>query len=266
MWEAAGAFLAEHRWWFAIGLFLLAAGWEVARPERGHGGATGPHGLNHLALGGAGVLLASAAIAPWLGTLHGARPGGPFALVEQVGGGPLVLVLGLLLLDVAVYASHRLQHAVPLLWRFHAVHHADARMDASTALRHHPMLAAVEGAALGVLLGLAGLPLWVWAIYAVIWHASNFFTHADARLPGRLDAVLSRLLVTPRLHRLHHSADPAHNDRNYGAVLSVWDRLFGTALSVTEDAQRRLAFGLPGGRGARWHEAWTLPFRRRRQE
>lgn len=261
MWEAAD-FLAAHRWWTLVVLFLAAAVWEAMAPARGVEQA-GLRWVNHLALSCVTLAVASGVTVPALEGLFGHEPRGVFAVAQAWGGDALVLGVGLLAVDLAIYASHRTQHALPALWRFHAVHHADARLDASTALRHHPLLAVAEGAALVLLLGAAGLPLWVWPIYALAWQAANFFAHADVRLPAKLDATLARLLVTPALHRLHHSAEAAHHDRNFGAVLSVWDRLFGTYLTVPEQARAGIVFGLPGHRGAGLLDAWALPFRRR---
>jgi sterol desaturase/sphingolipid hydroxylase (fatty acid hydroxylase superfamily) len=133
-----------------------------------------------------------------------------------------------LLLDLAIYLQHVLFHAVPALWRLHRMHHADLEFDVTTGVRFHPVeivlsmliklgaVAALGAPAAGVLL------------FEVLLNATSMFNHGNVRLPGRLDRVLRWLVVTPEMHRVHHSVLPRETNSNFGFNLPWWDRLFGT--------------------------------------
>ncbi len=263
-----GRLVGDHAWTPLALLFLAVAAWEVLRPRQERAGeAIALHWATSLALYGAGLaLLALAAPAvPWLGL--GLAAHGAFAAIERLGGHALVLLAGILALDLYNYLSHRVQHVIGPLWRLHAVHHADEHPNALTALRHHPLIHAADAlAALLLLAGLLGLPLWVFPLYALLWRAVNLLAHANIALPDRVERWLGRVFVTPRMHRVHHSADTADFDTNFGAALSVWDRLFGTLRVRERDVE---AFGVPGFRGAAYSAGWrglavpwALPFLR----
>jgi sterol desaturase/sphingolipid hydroxylase (fatty acid hydroxylase superfamily) len=134
----------------------------------------------------------------------------------------------LLARSFVAYWLHRLFHAVPLLWRIHRVHHADAAIDTSTGLRNHPfeVLLAAAGAA-GVVVVLGPPVGSVVAVDAVLF-AAALWQHAAIRVPARLAGLAERILVTPRSHLIHHSQLREQHDRNYGDLLSIWDHLFGT--------------------------------------
>jgi sterol desaturase/sphingolipid hydroxylase (fatty acid hydroxylase superfamily) len=146
--------------------------------------------------------------------------------------------------SLATYAVHRLSHALPWLWRLHRVHHIDTALDLSTGLRNHPLeLAIVVPAVAGAAIAF-GLEPTVLAVYEAIALPFALWTHANLRLPPRLDQGLRWLLVTPAMHHVHHSARRAETDSNYGDVFSVWDRLFGTYAALDEPALRAVRFGL----------------------
>jgi sterol desaturase/sphingolipid hydroxylase (fatty acid hydroxylase superfamily) len=146
----------------------------------------------------------------------------------------------------AAYWAHRWMHAVPLLWRVHRVHHADTAVDVSTSLRNHPLELLVMIPASALVILVLGAPVSVVVAVQSILVAAAIWEHADIMLPKRLDRALSFLLVTPRLHRLHHSPDRGNHDSNYGNSLTLWDRLFGTL----NDRQERLEVGLTRQRAA----------------
>lgn len=136
--------------------------------------------------------------------------------------------LAVVLLDLAIYLQHVLFHAVPALWRLHRMHHADLDLDVTSGLRFHPLEMLLSLALkLAVVTALGAPPLAVVA-FEVLLNASAMFSHANLRLPERLDHALRRLLVTPDMHRIHHSLDPRETNSNYGFNLALWDRLFGT--------------------------------------
>ncbi len=256
-------------WWAAVGAFLLIAVIETARPERDLRYAVATRWAGHFALYGACLaVLGLAAPVSLAGKLFGgSQERFLFAALAREGGWT-VLIGGLLLLDLLVYAQHRLQHRVFLLWRFHAVHHADADMDASTSLRHHPGEVLTNACLITFLAIALGAPAWLFPVYGVISLSSGLFQHMNCRLPAGLECRLEWLLVTPAMHSLHHSVQAEHFDTNYGTVLSIWDRLFGTYRHLSDREREVLRFGVPGHTSAlhaRADFAWVLPFALRRE-
>ena len=161
-------------------------------------------------------------------------------------GAPTVIatVLSVVLLDYTLWHWHWLNHRIPLLWRFHAAHHADLDLDASTALRFHPgeLLLSVPFRVIQVVaLGVAARPLVLWETLVLVF---ILFHHSNLRLPSRLDRLLGFIMITPRVHGIHHSRRPAELHSNFGTLSSVWDRLHG--LRVTAVAQEAIHIGLPG--------------------
>lgn len=149
-------------------------------------------------------------------------------------------VLTLTGLTLVGYWSHRAMHAVPLLWRVHRVHHTDSAVDVSTSLRHHPLEMLVSVPADGIVILLVGPLVSVVVAAETLLLAAALLGHADIRLSARLDRALAWLLVTPRLHRLHHHPERKLHDSNYGDAFTLWDRLFGTF----SDLPGRLPVGL----------------------
>jgi sterol desaturase/sphingolipid hydroxylase (fatty acid hydroxylase superfamily) len=158
--------------------------------------------------------------------------------------GALSFLLAFLIRSLIAYATHRLMHVVPWLWRLHRVHHFDPALDVSTAVRFHPLEPVlVNGIAVGVvlLLGLDPLAVLVYELFEAIM---ALFAHANIRLPEWLDRRLGWLLITPDLHRVHHSPLQAETDSNFGSTLSAWDRLFGTYRRKPDDELARQRIGL----------------------
>ena len=123
---------------------------------------------------------------------------------------------------------HLVQHKTPMLWRFHVIHHSDNNVDVTTGLRHHPVESVLRGVFFlaGVLV--AGAPMYAVMIFQTLLVLATQFTHANIQLPRWLDKPLSYVLVSPNMHKVHHHWKQPYTDSNYGAVLAVWDRLFGT--------------------------------------
>ncbi len=154
-------------------------------------------------------------------------------------------VAGFLLLDLAVYMQHVVFHHVPWFWRLHRVHHADTQFDVTTAIRFHPveiLLSLVWKIAVIIAFGIPALAV---LVFEVVLNASAMFSHANVRLPGSLDRALRAIVVTPDMHRVHHSVVPREINTNFGFNLSVWDRLFGTYLQAAQQDARAMPFGLP---------------------
>ncbi|MEZ5606688.1 MAG: sterol desaturase family protein [Burkholderiaceae bacterium] len=153
-------------------------------------------------------------------------------------------VLTFLLMDGLAYALHRLSHAVPWLWRLHAVHHSDVELDATTTHRHHPLENLfVALVTLPALVALAPPVLAVLA-YSLVALAVSTLSHGNLRLPALLDRSLRGLVVTPAYHRVHHSAHQPQTDSNYATVLPLFDHLFRSATVVPADGGRALTMGL----------------------
>jgi sterol desaturase/sphingolipid hydroxylase (fatty acid hydroxylase superfamily) len=154
----------------------------------------------------------------------------------------LDLLASIALLDLtAAYVHHRLSHRIPLLWKFHVVHHSDPHVDSTTALRHSPVEAVMRGAMtlLGVgVLGVAPGPLVAYQTVALL---SAQWIHADLRLPARLDRLLAWLFVSPAMHRVHHHRSLPETDTNYSTIFSLWDRAFGT---LCAPGAREVRFGV----------------------
>ena len=164
---------------------------------------------------------------------------------------PLAWILAVALLDLARYGMHFAHHRVPVLWRLHRVHHSDPDIDLSTGLRAHPIDTVIVQA--GYLAAVAVLaPPWGAVVLAeCLFCFQTFFTHANARLPEGIEARLRRVLVTPDLHRIHHSEREAEQNGNFGDLLPWWDRLFGTYIAAPAGGQSALVPGLRGFQSSR---------------
>jgi sterol desaturase/sphingolipid hydroxylase (fatty acid hydroxylase superfamily) len=175
----------------------------------------------------------------------------------------LVLAAAVIVLDAATYLSHVVSHHVEPLWRLHAVHHADDVLDVTTTLRHHPLEILPTTIALGLCAWLFGLTMAHITAYAAIAFVVQSVAHAQLRLPPQTMRYASMVFVTPELHERHHSRQLQETNSNYGQVLSIWDRMFGTL----SDGPRNepLAVGLDTYASARFRGilgTLTLPFRR----
>lgn len=172
-------------------------------------------------------------------------------------------VLAFLLLDAWQYAWHRLNHAVPWLWRFHAVHHADAELDATSGIRFHLGELIASFLARLAILPVLGITAPQLILYEAVSLPFVLFQHANLRLPSRLDAVLSVLLVTPNMHVVHHSRWQPETDSNFSSVFSFWDKLFGSYRHHPRPWEIQL--GLDDWPVAAWRTVrgmWTAPWKR----
>lgn len=176
----------------------------------------------------------------------------------------LEVVLAILVLDLAIWAQHLVTHKVPLFWRFHRVHHADRDFDVTTALRFHPVeILASMGLKIG-LVYLIGPQAVAVVLFEVILNGTAMFNHANLRLPPWLERTLRLVLVTPDMHRVHHSVHRHEHDSNYGFALSVWDRIFRTYRPMPEGGHDKMVLGLEwqDDNPSRLGWALMLPFRK----
>jgi sterol desaturase/sphingolipid hydroxylase (fatty acid hydroxylase superfamily) len=153
-------------------------------------------------------------------------------------------VAGFLLLDLLQYAMHRCQHAVPFLWRLHALHHSDPDVDVTTSVRHHPIEYLIATGVYWVAVLTLGIPAIVVTSHAVTVFAAASITHGNTRLPEWLERWLQPVFITLDLHLVHHSMSSAEANANFGGVLSLWDRLFGTYTRLSRAEQERIVFGV----------------------
>lgn len=178
----------------------------------------------------------------------------------------LEFALALLLLDLAIWFQHYISHKVPLFWRLHQVHHADRDFDVSTAIRFHPVEIALSMLWKVLLVLLFGFSALAVVVFEVILNGCAMFNHANIALPRWLDRVLRLVIVTPDMHRVHHSVDRAEHDTNFGFNLSLWDRLFGTYTAQPRRGHDGMTIGLEdyqvdGPTRLSW--SLLLPFRHR---
>jgi sterol desaturase/sphingolipid hydroxylase (fatty acid hydroxylase superfamily) len=139
------------------------------------------------------------------------------------------IILSFLVLDFfGGWLVHLVEHKLRFLWRFHIIHHSDNNVDVTTGLRHHPVESVLRGVFFLMGVVVSGSPVYAVMIYQTLLVLSTQFTHANINLPRWLDIPLSYLFVSPNMHKVHHHRQQPYTDSNYGAVLSIWDRLFGT--------------------------------------
>ena len=174
------------------------------------------------------------------------------------------LVIAVLIFDFAIWLQHLITHKVPLFWRFHRVHHADRDFDVTTALRFHPVEIAASSALKVGLVYLIGPSALAVIVFEVLLNATAMFNHANLRLPLGLDRVVRLVLVTPDMHRVHHSVRRDEHDSNYGFSLSVWDRIFRTYVPQPKAGHEAMTVGLEWQDDRPMKLTWALwlPFRR----
>jgi sterol desaturase/sphingolipid hydroxylase (fatty acid hydroxylase superfamily) len=172
--------------------------------------------------------------------------------------------LGVVLLDLAIYLQHVLFHAVPALWRLHRMHHADLEFDVTTGARFHPIEILLSmGIKLGVIAAL-GTPAVAVLVFEVLLNATSMFNHSNVRMPAWLDGIMRWIVVTPDMHRVHHSIVARETNSNFGFNLPWWDRLFGTYRDQPAAGHEAMTIGIaqfrdPGEQ--RIDHMLTQPFR-----
>lgn len=212
-----------------LGMLTVMALWEVAAPRRRREVPRVIRWTNNLALVALDTIilrLSFPIIAVGLAVMAEERGWGFFNNFDL----PVwvAITASMLLLDLAIYLQHVMFHAVPGLWRLHRMHHADLDFDATTGLRFHPVEILISmGIKLAVVAAL-GPPAVAVLLFEVVLNATAMFNHADIKLPRPVDRILRLFVVTPDMHRVHHSVDPRETNSNYGFNLPWWDHLLGT--------------------------------------
>jgi sterol desaturase/sphingolipid hydroxylase (fatty acid hydroxylase superfamily) len=213
---------------FAAILAIMAV-WEVVAPRRAQRVGRRVRWPSNIALVVIDTLLVRFALpttAVGLALLAEARGWGLFNALDFPAWAAIPLAV--VLLDFAIYLQHVLFHAVPALWRLHRMHHADLEFDVTTGTRFHPIEILISMTIKFAVIAALGAPAAAVLIFEVLLNATSMFNHGNVRLPAWLDRVLRWIVVTPDMHRVHHSINVAETNSNFGFNLPWWDRLFGT--------------------------------------
>ena len=237
---------------FFFGVFFLMAAWEWAIPRRRR---------DHTRLvrwpGNIGVVVLNSLL---LRVIFPTTAVGLALYGEQAGWGLfnawglpywLAVIIGAVVLDFAIYLQHVMFHAVPMFWRLHRMHHADLDFDVTTGARFHPVEILLSMVIKFMVIAALGAPALAVLIFEVLLNATAMFNHANARLPLKVDALLRLVLVTPDMHRVHHSIHVEETNSNFGFNLPWWDRIFGTYRAQPRDGHEDMTIGIEDFRSER---------------
>ena len=242
-------FISTHestiRLGFFLGVFTLMALWELLAPRRPLTQSKTTRWFNNITL----VVLNTALLRIVFPTAavgmadHAALL--QWGLFNQVNVPAAVAIFAsIVILDAAIYLQHVMFHAVPVLWRLHRVHHADLDFDVTTGARFHPVEILLSMLIKFAVIILLGPPLVAVVLFEVLLNAMAMFNHSNVRMPKALDAALRLLVVTPDMHRVHHSQRDDEANSNFGFNLSLWDRLSGTYRAQPRDGHAGMVIGI----------------------
>ncbi|VAX03689.1 Fatty acid hydroxylase family (carotene hydroxylase/sterol desaturase) [hydrothermal vent metagenome] len=230
---------------FFFGIFAVMATWEVIAPRRALTVSKAVRWVNNLGLVFLNNLL--------LRLLFPAAAIGMAAFAAEHGWGllnyyslpfALSVVLAVVALDFIIYLQHVLTHAVPTLWRLHRVHHADLDYDVTTGARFHPIEIILSLLIKFATIIVLGAPVVAVVIFEVVLNAMAMFNHSNVSLPRSLDRIMRLFVVTPDMHRVHHSTEDNEANSNFGFNLSLWDRLFGTYIDQPREGHDHMIIGI----------------------
>jgi hypothetical protein len=230
-----------------LGIFVLVALWEVLAPRRALRLSRAVRWVSNL-----GLVALNTLVLRLLFPLAGV---GMAAFCAANGWGllnhfqvPLVIALpiAVVALDGVIWLQHVMVHAVPLLWRLHQVHHADIDYDLTTGARFHPLEIVLSMLIKFAAITVLGAPVMAVVVFEILLNATAMFNHGNIRLPAGLDRVLRWFVVTPDMHRIHHSVEDDETNSNFGFNLTWWDRLFGTYRAQPRAGHEHLTIGLRG--------------------
>lgn len=246
-------FLRAHEVAIRLGVFLgsllLFSLAEFVRPTRTNRSSRKlSRYFNNLALGGVNSVVLRAAPTLLATQVAISAENNGWGLTQFVSDAffihsSVAIILWVIFLDFAIYWQHRTFHVVPWFWRFHRVHHSDAHLDTSSALRFHPLEIVISMAYKSILTILFGIPFAAILIFEVILNAAAIFNHANISLSSKWEKRLNRIVVTPDFHRIHHSTERKLSDSNYGFFLSIWDRFFTSSTPVDTIVQTSINIG-----------------------
>lgn len=262
-------FLVSHELALRLGFFLstfaIMAVWELGMPRRALLRSKVVRWTNNLALTTLNSVLVRVTLpvaAIGVAEFATERGMGLFNMFQV----PLLpaILLSVLALDLAIYLQHLMFHAVPLLWRLHRVHHADLDFDVTTGARFHPFEIVLSMLIKFAVILVLGPPAVAVLAFEVLLNASSMFNHGNVRMPEFVDRIVRWLVVTPDMHRVHHSVNPRETNSNFGFTLPWWDRLFGTYRGQPAAGHDGMTIGIEQFRSPReqWLDRMLLqPFR-----
>ncbi len=232
-----------------VGVLLMFMGLEAVKPRRPRTRPILGRWFANLTIAGLSTLalrllfLLASVTAVGLAALASQRGWGLFNAVDL----PfwVDVLIAFLILDMAIYFQHRAFHHVPGLWRVHQVHHADLDIDASSGVRFHPVEIVLSMLIKFAIILIIGAPALAVLIFEIMLNGTSVFNHANLKLPASLDRLLRWLVVTPDMHRVHHSVHRDETDSNFGFNLPWWDRLFGSYRAQPRDGHQAMTLGLP---------------------
>lgn len=227
------------------GIFLIMALLEIAMPRKQRVLGKGQRWLTNISLVIVNTLalrLIMPILAVGMANYAAGQGWGLLALVNL----PIwvEIIIAFILLDMLIYAQHIAFHKVPILWRFHKVHHADRDLDVTSGARFHPIEAVFSMAYKLLCIALIGPAAVAVFLFEVVLNAASMFNHANVRLPLGLDRLLRLFIVTPDMHRVHHSVIERETNSNYSFFLTIWDRMFGTYTAQPEKGHDGMTVGL----------------------
>ncbi|MES9843651.1 MAG: sterol desaturase family protein [Candidatus Sedimenticola sp. 6PFRAG5] len=230
---------------FFFGVFAVIAGWELVAPRRELSVSKADRWISNLGIVALNTLIlrllfpVAAVGVAFFADQHG---WGLFNYVQA----PLwvAVIVSVTLLDFMIWLQHVVVHAIPLLWRLHRVHHADLDYDVTTGARFHPIEIILSMLIKFAVILLLGPPVVAVVAFEVILNSMAMFNHGNIRLPETLDRVMRTLLVTPDMHRVHHSVEDDECNSNFGFNLSIWDRMFGTYTEQPRGGQLGMTIGI----------------------
>jgi|TARA_R110002072_G_scaffold132777_4_gene273010 sterol desaturase/sphingolipid hydroxylase (fatty acid hydroxylase superfamily) len=265
--------IIEHEPSIRLAFFFGTAGlvglWQTLRPRRPSGSSRPFRWLNNFGITFLNTLLLRLLfpiLAVGLAAIAAERGWGLLNMVDLPFA--LAVLIAVVLQDLVIYGQHALFHHVGFLWRFHKMHHADVDFDVSTGVRFHPVEIILSMLIKLLVVLLLGPPVVAVIIFEVILSSLALFNHANAGLPPRLDSIVRKFIVTPDMHRVHHSVIRAEHDSNFGFNLACWDYLFGTYRATPAAGHDGMTIGLTDYQeNRRQNLLWmlALPFRRGQQ-
>jgi sterol desaturase/sphingolipid hydroxylase (fatty acid hydroxylase superfamily) len=228
-----------------LGVFAVMAVWEVAAARRELRAAKGSRWFANLGITVLNTLVLRVLFpAAAVGTAAVAADRG-WGILNNLQARPAVAIIGsVLVLDLVIYLQHVVFHAVPALWRLHMVHHADLDFDVTTGLRFHPLEVVLSMVIKLAAVLLLGPPVVAVLIFEVVLNATAMFNHGNVRIPLALDRIVRWFVVTPDMHRVHHSVEPHETNSNFGFNLPWWDRLLGTYKAQPAAGHEAMTVGL----------------------
>ena len=239
-------------------IFSLVAYWEIRAPRRNLSTSKKGRWFNNLSLIAINPVLLRLVFPVLAVEMARIAQANGWGLLNYFGAPNLLsLVVGIVALDLVIYLQHVMFHAVPTLWRLHMVHHADLDYDLTTGLRFHPIEIGLSMILKITVIVALGPPVIAVLAFEIILNGMAMFNHGNIKLPQSLDRILRFFLVTPDMHRVHHSIIIRETNSNYGFNLSIWDRLFGTYWAQPSKGHEGMIIGLSQFRD---HRRLTLPW------